>query len=43
MNKHTWIIGFTLFAMFLARNLIFPPNLGQESGAYFWPAILAFV
>ena len=43
MNKHTWIIGFTLFAMFFgAGNLIFPPNLGQESGAYFWPAILAF-
>ena len=42
MNKHTWIIGFTLFVMFGAGNLIFPPNLGQESGAHFWPAILAF-
>ena len=31
MNKHTWIIGFTLFAMFFgAGNLIFPPNLGQK-------------
>ena len=28
--------------VFGAGNLIFPPNLGQESGAYFWPAILAF-
>lgn len=43
MNKNTWIIGFTLFAMFFgAGNLIFPPNLGQDSGQYFWPAILAF-
>jgi len=43
MNKNTWIIGFTLFAMFFgAGNLIFPPNLGLESGQYFWPSILAF-
>ncbi|ATH60113.1 MULTISPECIES: branched-chain amino acid-like transporter carrier protein BrnQ3 [Staphylococcus] len=43
MNKNTWIIGFTLFAMFFgAGNLIFPPNLGLDSGQYFWPAILAF-
>ncbi|HCD2743742.1 TPA: branched-chain amino acid transport system II carrier protein, partial [Staphylococcus aureus] len=44
MNKNTWIIGFTLFAMFFgAGNLIFPPNLGLDSGKFFWPAILAFV
>ncbi|MCE5024461.1 branched-chain amino acid-like transporter carrier protein BrnQ3 [Staphylococcus simulans] len=44
MNKNTWIIGFTLFAIFFgAGNLIFPPNLGLDSGHYFWPAILAFV
>lgn len=44
MNKNTWIIGFTLFAMFFgAGNLIFPPNLGLDSGHFFWPAILAFV
>src|SRR5699024_6405040 len=43
MNKNTWIIGFTLFAMFFgAVNLIFPPNLGLDSGQYFLPAILAF-
>ncbi|PTE41622.1 branched-chain amino acid-like transporter carrier protein BrnQ3 [Staphylococcus equorum] len=43
MNKNTWIIGFTLFAMFFgAGNLIFPPNLGLDSGEYFWPSILAF-
>ena len=29
MNKHTWIIGFTLFAMFFgAGNLILPPFIG---------------
>lgn len=44
MNKNTWVIGFTLFAMFFgAGNLIFPPNLGLDSGQLFWPAILAFV
>ncbi|MCI2947504.1 branched-chain amino acid transport system II carrier protein [Staphylococcus caledonicus] len=43
MNKNTWIIGFTLFAMFFgAGNLIFPPNLGQDSGQFFWPAVVAF-
>ena len=43
MNKNTWIIGFTLFAMFFgAGNLIFPTQLGLESGHFFWPAILAF-
>ncbi|PTF67334.1 branched-chain amino acid transport system II carrier protein, partial [Staphylococcus cohnii] len=37
------IIGFTLFAMFFgAGNLIFPPNLGLDSGQFFWPSILAF-
>lgn len=31
MNKNTWVIGFTLFAMFFgAGNLIFPPNLGLD-------------
>ena len=30
MNKNTWIVGFTLFAMFFgAGNLIFPPNLSH--------------
>ncbi|HCY9620379.1 TPA: branched-chain amino acid transport system II carrier protein [Staphylococcus aureus] len=44
MNKNTWVIGFTLFAMFFgAGNLIFPPNLGLDSGQFSWPAILAFV
>ena len=43
MNKNTWIVGFTLFAMFFgAGNLIFPTNLGLDSGHFFWPAILAF-
>ncbi|MCU5745536.1 branched-chain amino acid transport system II carrier protein [Staphylococcus sp. SQ8-PEA] len=43
MNKNTWIIGFTLFAMFFgAGNLIFPPQLGLNSGPYFWPSITAF-
>ncbi|WP_285489890.1 branched-chain amino acid-like transporter carrier protein BrnQ3 [Staphylococcus haemolyticus] len=43
MNKNTWIVGFTLFAMFFgAGNLIFPPNLGQDSGHFFWPAVIAF-
>jgi len=43
MNKNTWIMGFTLFAMFFgAGNLIFPPNLGLDSGQFFWPSILAF-
>lgn len=36
MNKNTWIIGFTLFAMFFgAGNLIFPTQLGLESGHFF--------
>ncbi|WP_353436823.1 branched-chain amino acid-like transporter carrier protein BrnQ3 [Staphylococcus coagulans] len=44
MNKNTLIIGFMLFAIFFgAGNLIFPPNLGLDSGHYFWPSILAFV
>lgn len=43
MRKNTWIIGFTLFAMFFgAGNLIFPPNVGLESGQFFWPSIIAF-
>ncbi|EIZ4611047.1 branched-chain amino acid transport system II carrier protein, partial [Staphylococcus pseudintermedius] len=44
MNKNTLFIGFMLFAIFFgAGNLIFPPNLGLESGQFFWPSILAFV
>ncbi|MCG3398585.1 branched-chain amino acid-like transporter carrier protein BrnQ3 [Staphylococcus massiliensis] len=44
MNKNTLIIGFMLFAIFFgAGNLIFPPNLGLNSGPDFWPAIFAFV
>ncbi|HDT9067221.1 TPA: branched-chain amino acid transport system II carrier protein, partial [Staphylococcus pseudintermedius] len=42
MNKNTLFIGFMLFAIFFgAGNLIFPPNLGLESGQFFWPSILA--
>ena len=42
MNKNTWIIGFTLFAMFWRREPYFPTNLGLDSGHFLWPAILAF-
>ena len=28
--------------VFGAGNLIFPPNLGLDSGQFFWPSILAF-
>lgn len=44
MNKTTFIVGFTLFAIFFgAGNLIFPPRLGLESGTNFWSAIFGFV
>ena len=44
MNKNTLVVGFMLFAIFFgAGNLIFPPKLGFESGAGFWPAIIGFV
>ncbi|MDO5058642.1 MAG: branched-chain amino acid transport system II carrier protein [Neisseria sp.] len=44
MNKNTFVIGFMLFAIFFgAGNLIFPPKLGLDSGAEFWPAITGFV
>lgn len=43
MNRNTWIMGFMLFAMFFgAGNLIFPPKLGQDSGQYFWWAMIPF-
>ncbi|WP_373820145.1 branched-chain amino acid transport system II carrier protein [Glaesserella sp.] len=44
MNKNTFVVGFMLFAIFFgAGNLIFPPKLGFDSGAEFWPAIIGFV
>ncbi|WP_443092527.1 branched-chain amino acid transport system II carrier protein [Basfia succiniciproducens] len=44
MNKNTFIVGFTLFAIFFgAGNLIFPPKLGLESGSEFWSAITGFI
>ncbi|WP_010302203.1 branched-chain amino acid transport system II carrier protein [Kurthia senegalensis] len=37
-------VGFMLFALFLgAGNIIFPPQLGQQSGENFWIAIIAFL
>lgn len=43
-GKETLTIGLMLFALFFgAGNLIFPPFLGQEAGANFWPAMLGFV
>lgn len=43
-RKDTLTIGLMLFALFFgAGNLIFPPFLGQEAGANFWPAMLGFV
>ncbi|RSD25084.1 branched-chain amino acid transport system II carrier protein [Mesobacillus subterraneus] len=43
-SKETITIGLMLFALFFgAGNLIFPPFLGQEAGANFWPAMLGFV
>lgn len=44
MKKDTFIIGFMLFALFFgAGNLIYPPILGMDSGASYWPAIIGFV
>lgn len=44
MKKSTWVVGFMLFAIFFgAGNLIFPPNLGFNSGHYFWSAITGFI
>ncbi len=44
MNKHTFVIGFMLFAIFFgAGNLIFPPTLGLNSGPEFWLTLLGFV
>ena len=43
-TKDIFILGFMLFAMFFgAGNLIFPPALGFQSGAFFWPAIFGFI
>ena len=40
-GKKLLLIGFTLFSMFFgAGNLIFPPHLGAQAGANFWPAFL---
>ncbi|WP_397537229.1 branched-chain amino acid transport system II carrier protein [Rummeliibacillus pycnus] len=37
-------VGFMLFALFLgAGNIIFPPQLGQESGEHFAVAIIGFL
>lgn len=44
MSKTSLVIGFMLFAIFFgAGNLIFPPQLGAESGTAFTPAILGFL
>ncbi|MUV36809.1 putative branched-chain amino acid carrier protein [Lentibacillus sp. JNUCC-1] len=44
MNKHTFTIGFMLFALFFgAGNLIYPPTLGMEAGTTYWWAIAGFV
>ena len=44
MNKNTWVIGFTLFAMFFgAGNQIFLLISDWIVVNFFWPAILAFV
>lgn len=44
MLKKGALTGLLLFGMFFgAGNLIFPPQLGLESGAEFWPAISGFV
>lgn len=43
INKKTFILGITLFAMFFgAGNLIFPSYLGFESRALFVPAFIGF-
>ncbi|WP_077623532.1 branched-chain amino acid transport system II carrier protein [Sediminibacillus massiliensis] len=44
MTKHTFFIGFMLFALFFgAGNLIYPPTLGLEAGTSYWSAIAGFV
>ncbi|MRH44037.1 branched-chain amino acid transport system II carrier protein [Aquibacillus halophilus] len=44
MNKHTLLIGFTLFALFFgAGNLIYPPTLGIEAGTSYWIALSGFI
>src|SRR5690625_2880012 len=44
VNKNTFVIGFMLFALFFgAGNLIYPPQLGIESGTSYWAAISGFV
>lgn len=42
-GKKLLLLGFTLFSMFFgAGNLIFPPHLGAQAGANFWPAFAGF-
>ena len=44
MLKKGSLTALLLFGMFFgAGNLTFPPQLGFESGAHFWPAIAGFV
>ena len=45
MSKSTLLtLGFMTFALFLgAGNVIFPPQLGQGSGDFFWPATIGFL
>ena len=38
------VVGLMLFSMFFgAGNLVFPPQLGQQAGTNYWPAILGFL
>lgn len=42
--KENLAVGFMLFALFLgAGNIIFPPQLGQNAGTEFMPAMLGFL
>ena len=42
-GKKLLLLGFTFFSMFFgAGNLIFPPHLGAQAGANFWPAFVGF-
>ncbi|TLX46789.1 branched-chain amino acid transport system II carrier protein [Pseudoalteromonas phenolica] len=45
MSKSSLLtLGFMTFALFLgAGNVIFPPQLGQGSGEFFWPATIGFL
>ncbi|MBM7570530.1 branched-chain amino acid transport system II carrier protein [Aquibacillus albus] len=44
MNRHTFFIGFMLFALFFgAGNLIYPPTLGIEAGTSYWSAMTGFI